>query len=99
MSQYEGDKPIEGLSLANNFVASNIVRLDVPGVEGTFLLRNVYSEEDSQNIITRILVDNKDLLSTSKPVLFRGWSENPEEEYKRLGKRVFFRSEVLWIFF
>jgi len=92
---FEGDQPLVGLSLDNSsFKLDSIVRQDLPGVPGTFVLRNVLTPNECSMIINHIFSESGDQLpSSAKPILFRGWAENPEEEYKKLGRRAFFRSE------
>jgi len=56
-------------------------------------VRNILTREECDQIITSMQEDEGE--KTVEPVLFRAWSENPEEEYKKLGVRIIRKSKEL----
>eukprot|EP01117_Protostelium_nocturnum_P000140 TRINITY_DN10216_c0_g1_i2.p1 TRINITY_DN10216_c0_g1~~TRINITY_DN10216_c0_g1_i2.p1 ORF type:complete len:168 (-),score=57.52 TRINITY_DN10216_c0_g1_i2:67-570(-) len=93
---FSKDAPLEGIEWFNNdsFDPNRIRVQQVEQVAGVTLLDNVLTPEECTKIITGTFsVTGDKVPGTAKPVLFRGWSENPEEELKKLGKRIFFASK------
>jgi len=77
----------------SDFNPENCIKEDIEGVEGGFIVRNILTREECDQIITSMQEDEGE--KTVEPVLFRAWSENPEEEYKKLGVRIIRKSKEL----
>jgi len=77
----------------SEFNPDNCIKEDIEGVEGAFVVRNILTREECDQIITSMQEDEGE--KTVEPVLFRAWSENPQEEYKKLGVRIIRKSKEL----
>lgn len=87
------DEPLPELSLDNSsFDSSRIEKRDIEEIPGAFVLTNFFTEEECNKILNKIYNQGKSP-ADSVPVLFRGWSDNPEEEYRKLGTKKFYKSE------
>jgi len=88
--------PELNITLLDNaqFKKEAVVREDVEGVNGAFLLHKVLTTEECQSIVEQVFASNGASLEDANPVLWREWSENPKEEYKKLGIRIIRKSEA-----
>jgi len=77
----------------SNFNHEDLIKEDIENVEGAFIVRNLLTRDECDQIITSMQEDDGE--KTVEPVLFRAWSENPEEEYKKLGVRIIRKSKDL----
>ncbi|KAF2074957.1 hypothetical protein CYY_003742 [Polysphondylium violaceum] len=76
-------------NIDNNSFDKSLIKLsNIDGVQDSFILDNVLSEQECDLIIESVFNGEHHNSLTSQPVLFRGWSENPDDEYKKIGKRV-----------
>jgi len=91
-SVVEAPKKAWTFNISNSkFVADKVIRQEIEGVEGGFVLRNVLTKEECNTIVEAMLAEGKD---DAEPVLWRKWAENPEEEYKKLGLRIIRKSQA-----
>jgi len=89
------DEPF-GYTLSNdNFDFSQVTREDIKAVPGAFYLRNVLNEEECNSILSHMFPERKNYEKFHKnfPVLFRSWDSDPEAAYRKLGVRIFMKSE------
>lgn len=71
-----------------------VVREDIEGVNGAFLLHKVLSVNECHSIVDEVFCNDGASLDDANPVLWREWAENPQEEYKKLGIRIIRKSEA-----
>lgn len=87
------DDPLPNIRVNNNsFDPACVEKVDIEEISGSFILKNILTEEECNEIISKIYNNGK-APSDSVPVLFRGWSDNPEDEYKKLATKKFYKSE------
>eukprot|EP01117_Protostelium_nocturnum_P007070 TRINITY_DN2537_c0_g1_i1.p1 TRINITY_DN2537_c0_g1~~TRINITY_DN2537_c0_g1_i1.p1 ORF type:complete len:258 (-),score=61.61 TRINITY_DN2537_c0_g1_i1:34-807(-) len=93
---FHGDAPLEGIEwfTNENFNHNNIKMSHLDKIPGVVLLDNVMTSEEYTKVVVGTFSETGDkVIDSAKPVLFRGWSENAEEETKKLGQRIFFSSK------
>jgi len=89
----EPDALLPDLNVNNDsFDHNSVVKTDIHEVPGSFTLTGILTESECQMILKTIFKKGK-APSDSAPVLFRGWSDNPKEEHRKLGHKKFYKSE------
>eukprot|EP01133_Synstelium_polycarpum_P005945 gene5945-6885_t len=78
---------ITEFTLSNDkFDPKQVTYETIEGVENAFILDNVLSADECNEIVQTIFINPTEVASTipRQPVLWRGWSESPDDEYKKI---------------
>ncbi|EGG15510.1 hypothetical protein DFA_10352 [Cavenderia fasciculata] len=78
-----------------SFDSKTITVQTIKEIQGGLILKNVLTNQECDLIVNSIFSSDKHASLPVQPVLFRGWSDQPNDEYKKLGIRVIRTSEEL----